>query len=827
MPYYICTVDYLLPCATTIIIEDGVTSIGDYAFYDPYYKCPCLTTVTLGDDIASIGDYAFAWCSELTEIEIPDGVTSIGDRVFYVCSSLTSVTIPDSVTAIGERAFSSSGLTSVAIPNSITSIGVGVFGGCGDLASVTIPNSVVSIGDSAFSHCSSLTNVTIPDSVTSIGGYAFFYCISLTSVTIPNSVTSVGDGAFEYCSSLTNAVIPDSITSISGYAFYDCSNLTNVAIPDSITSIGDYAFSGCSSLTNVTIPDSVASIGNYAFLECSSLTSVTIPDSITYIGDSAFWGCSSLTDVYYGGDEAEWNAIDIDEYNECLTSATIHYNSTSADVDVNIDPDTDADTDTDEPGQIALAVSAQTVSDAQVSNNASDNNYTIRSSPMYSAIYENDSGALVRVECAGSAVLVEEWSASGILLSSQNLTCELPLFGGFYSGENYNFLVFGQNNSQEDDSCEVLRVVKYSKDWERLSACSVSGANTYIPFDAGSLRMTETNDCLYLHTCHEMYASSDGLHHQANMTFVISQEDMTVQQSYYNVMNIAQAGYVSHSFNQFIQTDGTYVYRVDHGDAYPRAVSITKCSASGSITNVSYTYVLEIQGATGANATGVSVGGFELSSENCLIVGNSVDQSDSSTYTASGQRNIFLAVTDKSLNDTTFVWLTDYADSDNITPYTPQLVKLNNSQFLILWEEYDKTTRTISTKMVAVNADGEILDQIETDLRLSDCQPIFTTANTVCWYVTDGKTVQLYTVNPYQTEIAPEKPSTTTSGDLNGDGEVNASDLTILARHVGKVETMEDETYLANADVTGDGNVDASDLTKLAQYVGKIISSLD
>ncbi|MCD7853040.1 MAG: hypothetical protein LUG15_03550, partial [Oscillospiraceae bacterium] len=72
---------------------------------------------------------------------------------------------------------------------------------------------------------------------------------------------------------------------------------------------------------------------------------------------------------------------------------------------------------------------------------------------MYSAMYENDSGALVQVECVGSAVLVEEWSASGTLLSSQSLTCELPLFGGFYSGENYNFLVFGQNNSQEDDSC--------------------------------------------------------------------------------------------------------------------------------------------------------------------------------------------------------------------------------------------------------------------------------------------------------------------------------------------------------------------------------------
>ncbi|MCD8256543.1 MAG: dockerin type I repeat-containing protein [Oscillospiraceae bacterium] len=75
--------------------------------------------------------------------------------------------------------------------------------------------------------------------------------------------------------------------------------------------------------------------------------------------------------------------------------------------------------------------------------------------------------------------------------------------------------------------------------------------------------------------------------------------------------------------------------------------------------------------------------------------------------------------------------------------------------------------------------------------------------------------------------VPNDESNASTPGDLNGDGEVNASDLTILARHVGKVETMEDETYLANADVTGDGNVDASDLTKLAQYVGKIISSLD
>ncbi|MCD7853130.1 MAG: leucine-rich repeat domain-containing protein [Oscillospiraceae bacterium] len=126
--------NYLLWVATTIIIEDGVTSIGDYAFYDPYYHN--LTTVTLGDDITSIGDHAFACCSELTEIEIPDGVISIGNSAFSGCSELSSVTIPNSVTSIGSGAFEMcSSLTSITIPNSVTSIGSGAFEMCSNLTS--------------------------------------------------------------------------------------------------------------------------------------------------------------------------------------------------------------------------------------------------------------------------------------------------------------------------------------------------------------------------------------------------------------------------------------------------------------------------------------------------------------------------------------------------------------------------------------------------------------------------------------------------------------------------------------------------------------------
>ncbi len=313
-----------------VIIGDGVTSIGDYAFY----WCRSLTSVTIPDGVTSIGDYAFYWCSSLTSVTIGDSVTSIGDSAFSECTSLTGITvdvnneyyaadngilynkekttlvcypagktetsfvIPDNVTSIGYGAFSyCESLTSVIIGDSVTSIGDRAFYECSSLTSVTIPDSVTSIGDWAFSWCTSLTSVTIPDSVTSIGSYAFYNCTSLTSVIIPNSVTSIGDDAFRNCTSLTSVTIPDSVTSIGDYAFYDCTSLTSVTIGDSVTSIGGRAFYNCTALTSVTIGDSVTSIGGSAFYNCTSLTSVTIPDSVTSIGEGAFCNCTSLTSV--------------------------------------------------------------------------------------------------------------------------------------------------------------------------------------------------------------------------------------------------------------------------------------------------------------------------------------------------------------------------------------------------------------------------------------------------------------------------------------------------------------------------------------------------
>ena len=222
------------------LTDDGVLTISgkgkmnDYTDYnritpwrDSYEK---IKQIIIGDGVTTIGGYAFKDCSSLTSVTIPNSVTKIGDDTFDGCSSLTSVTIPNSVTEMGYRTFYK----------------------CSALKSVTIPNSVTKIGSCAFYYCSSLTSVTIQDGVTNISSGAFSYCSALKSVTIPNSVTEIGSGAFSYCSALKSVTIPNSVTEIGSGAFYYCSSLTSVTIPNSVTEIGSYAFSYCINITQIS-----------------------------------------------------------------------------------------------------------------------------------------------------------------------------------------------------------------------------------------------------------------------------------------------------------------------------------------------------------------------------------------------------------------------------------------------------------------------------------------------------------------------------------------------------------------------------------------------
>ena len=369
---------------TSVTIHEGVTSIGNKAFYYctklsnisipgsvsrieayAFDHCVNLTNITIPNGVTYLGSYAFNGCSNLINVDISDSVTYIREYSFFNCSSLANVTIPEGVMNIGYSAFQGcNGLVCIDIPDSVTSIGSSAFYGCSALTSIKISNNIKSIPNSAFSGCSSLASIDIPDSVTAIGNSAFSGCSDLANIKISNSTIQIYDYAFSGCSSLTSIDIPDSVTTIGSYAFSDCSSLTEIhvdsgnsfysdvdgvlcdldatkilhfprgrqgvyKIPTTVTNIDSGTFSNCVGLTSIIIPDGITSIEVSTFYNCTGLRSITIPITVTSIGDNAFEYCGQLSAVCYSGTEEQWQIIAIGYWNAPLRNANIYYNCTS------------------------------------------------------------------------------------------------------------------------------------------------------------------------------------------------------------------------------------------------------------------------------------------------------------------------------------------------------------------------------------------------------------------------------------------------------------------------------------------------------------------
>jgi hypothetical protein len=263
---------YGLP-VITVVIEEGVTSIGSEAFI----FCSNLTSFTVPEGIKRIGENAFAYCSKLTSFTISGSVTNIGYFVFEGCNKLTDIIVEndnENYSSLDGILFNKAKTELIHCPGGKTGM-------------YTIPSSVTSIGYEAFYDCRKLTSIIVPESVTSIGAWAFASCRSLTDIIVENGNENYSslDGIM-FNKVKTELIhypggkdgdyytIPGSVTSIGYEAFANCSNLVSVTIPDITISIEDRAFAG-TSLTSITIPNSVNVIGNEAFYQCNILTSVT------------------------------------------------------------------------------------------------------------------------------------------------------------------------------------------------------------------------------------------------------------------------------------------------------------------------------------------------------------------------------------------------------------------------------------------------------------------------------------------------------------------------------------------------------------------------
>ncbi len=340
-----------------VILPEGLTAIGDYAF-----ESGDLKAIELPSTLRTIGKSAFSY-SFVEEIVIPEGITAIEDYTFNI-SQLTKITLPSTLKQIGVGAFNMCSLEEVVIPSGVTVIDNIAFSYC-PLKAITIPDSVEYIGSYAFEECSNVKRVFVPDSVTYIGEGAFSpvmqiiaphgsaaeaYCTEtehdyvypeeittlpgeyisgdftyqLTKngtaeivsyhgceeyLRIPDNldgvpVTAIGYAAFweRYSGNeeLKSVEIPKSITTIEAKAFYWCENLEEIRFSGSVEVIGQDAFIGCA-LKNVTLPEGLVEIGSTAFANCKELSGISIPGSVSFVGSNPFLYCFSLTDLQVEG----------------------------------------------------------------------------------------------------------------------------------------------------------------------------------------------------------------------------------------------------------------------------------------------------------------------------------------------------------------------------------------------------------------------------------------------------------------------------------------------------------------------------------------------
>lgn len=313
---------------TSIVVADGVTSVGAYAFYGldaatsmvlpatvetvdyaAFENCSALTALTINNSAAVVDGTAFRNCNGIiSEIDGSKYAKVSGNANYALISAnktATSFAIPATTAVIAEGAFEGSAVTSITIPASVRSIGDRAFASSNGLASVAFGAGVKNIGNYAFLDCGALANVTfnaVPDFV---GAGAF--AATAVKGTVSNGVTYLGTADNAYAillkaddASLESCAVNANTKVIASLAFANCTSLEAVQLPEGLLHIGDSAFNSCTALYSVQLPDSLVTIGDAAFKNCSSLTSVDFSDSLELIGNSAFRGAKLLTEIVIG-----------------------------------------------------------------------------------------------------------------------------------------------------------------------------------------------------------------------------------------------------------------------------------------------------------------------------------------------------------------------------------------------------------------------------------------------------------------------------------------------------------------------------------------------
>lgn len=347
---------------TKLVLREGITSIGDYAFY----RCGELMEINLPDGLISVGASAFFGCAQLQELKLPETLEEIGTYALAWCTGLTGeLVVSGQISNIPEGAFTGlTGITSLYIGESVLQIHTpdnltNAFGSMTSVQTVTFEGLLIPVLFDPFYEMPALETVYVPAeaydvyerhftgflpegvALKAIGdeetegddvivyppefqvedGVLIAYTGSAGEVNVPYGITAIGDLAF-YCNRrIMKISLPSTVERINRDAFAACYSLQEISLPEGLTYIGNNAFNSCTALTAIDLPSSLTYIGNYAFFDCGNMAGeLAIPDSVTTIGASAFSGCKKITEVTL---PKALTCIDEFTFNGCIALAEI------------------------------------------------------------------------------------------------------------------------------------------------------------------------------------------------------------------------------------------------------------------------------------------------------------------------------------------------------------------------------------------------------------------------------------------------------------------------------------------------------------------------
>ncbi len=349
---------------------------------------------------------------------------------------------------------------------------------------------------------------------------------------------------------------------------------------------------------------------------------------------------------------------------------------------------------------------------------------------------------------------VEYYDDNFKIIKKNKIALELSIYGGFYAGSNAYYIIEGQNNKEEDDSKEVIRVIKYDTNWKRIGAAKITGNSKFAheiryPFDYGCVEMTEVDGMLYIVTGHEGYVDEAvGQGHQGFLMIEVNESTMQGK--------IVDAD-LWHSFYQYIEhkDQNLYVLEQSEGSRYTKLTKYDRPNLKSSAVSI-----LEYGGdrtSVWAVKCYASVDGMALSQNNVLSIGTSIDQSKYDEVTSSMAHNIYLGITPMnnfSSEATKVKWLTNYAN-DGKSFIGLEITKINDNRFMISWEEYEEvkdivdndTLSTSTLHYIFIDENGNKLsNEYTAQATISDCKPIVK-GNKVIYYASNENMVDFYTID--------------------------------------------------------------------------------